>query len=544
MARIHSRKALEKGIRDFREPLAYFRKAEEVPPLGWDKGEVLFREGQYLIRQRFGAEGRGLLSRLPVRFPDSPWVFRASLAIADSWRERGNLERADRILEEIRTRLNAASPLDDRLRYLYLRGHVLLDRGNLPEAESAFLSALALSKRYPYHHPGALFLLARTSFALGHYRRSAALFRRFSRLFPSDPRSGESEYYLARISGRLGYLSHEEARLREVVADNPGSPASHLARIELLKLVFFPPDRREASRDLPELLARSIRELRRIALEERNQRISEEASLLRLRLMDRAGDWKGALREISLLEGRIDPGSRFGMRLRKLEASLVMNRIEKLAHPLEAKRILALYRSYRYRLPKDSDPEAASLFLSLARANRKAGGKERAGRELHAVLAHSRDPALLDTARALRYRWLVEDGQRSQALLWANSLSGDASLSPAERKGWFEKAADLAREMKSPDLERQALSRWDKSGVGLDHPGERLARLGLLEIRSGNPDKGRANLLRALPEIEGRPKERLLLGRVLFRLGQNSLLRGDRTGSRRYWQEMLGCCPS
>ena len=544
LARIHAREAIGKSSGDFREPLAYFRKAEETPPSGWDRGEVLFREGQYLIRQRFGAEGRGILSQLLSRFPDSPWVFRARLATADSWREKGNLRRADKILDGVRTSLSHSSPMTDRIRYLYLLGHVRLDQGDLPGAESAFLSALSLSKSYPYHHPEALFLLARTAYALGHNHRSAALFKSFARLFPNDPRSGESEYYLARISGRMGFLSHEKARLREVVADYPGSAASHLARTELLRLVFFSPDNGESPGDLPELLSRSIRELGKIASEERNRRISGEAALLRLRLMDRAGDWEGAIRKISRLEGTVDPASRFGVRLRKLETSLVLNRISQLSYPLHAGQILNLYHSYRYRLPLASDPAGASLFLSLARATRKKGEKERAGRELDSVLSHSKDPVLLAKARKLRYRWLIQDGKKSRALDWAITFYGNRTIPSTERREWFAKALDLARQMKKPDIEKEVLSSWAASGVPIDHPGEVLARLGLLEIGSGDPDKGRSDLLRALPEIEGRRENPSLLARVLFRLGQESFLRGDRASSRRYWQEMLACCPS
>ncbi len=544
LARLHAREAIEKGSGDFREPLAYFRKAQETPPSGWDRGEVLFREGQYLIRQRFGAEGRGILSQLLSRFPDSPWAFRARLATADSWRERGNLRRADKILDEARASLTKSSPETERIRYLYLQGHLRLDRGDLPGAETAFLSALSLSKSYPYHHPGALFLLARTAYALGHNHRSAALFKSFARLFPNDPRSGESEYYLARISGRMGFLSHEKARLREVVADYPGSAASHLARTELLRLVFFSPEKGESRRDLPELLSRSIRELGKIASEERNRRISGEAALLRLRLMDRAGDWEGAIRKISRLEGAIDPASRFGMRLRRLEASLVMNRISQLSHPLHARQILDLYNSYRYRLPLASDPGGAALFLSLARANWKNGEKERAGRELDSVLAHGQDPVLLAIARKVRYRWLIQDGKKSRALDWAITFSGNRTIPSPERREWFGKALDLARQMKRPEIEREVLASWAVSGVPIDHPGEVLARLGLLEIGSGNPDKGRSDLMRALPLIEGRKDDRPLLAQVLFRLGQESLLRGDRPSSRRYWKEMLACCSS
>lgn len=544
LARIHGREALDKGARNFREPLVYFRKAEAVLPPGWDKGEVLFREGRYLIRQRFGAEGRGILARVLSLYPDSPWAFRARLAIADSWRAKGNLRRAESMLATARPHLATSASKEDRIRYDYLQGHILLDRGDLEGAESAFLSALALSKRYPYHHPGVLFLLARTAYTLRHNRRSAVLFRSFERLFPNDRRAGEAEYYLARISGRIGRLSHERARLRAVVADNPGSTASHMARIELLRLTFFHGAGAQKERDLPELLSRSIREMGRIASEERNQRVANEAILLRIRLQARSGSWDRAIREVARLEGRIDPSTRMGQKVRHLETELVLDRIALLSNPLHPRKILSLFRSYHYRLPSPQDPGGASLALSLARAQRKVGHRKRAVRTLESALLHIRDPILRKEALTLRYRWLIEDDRKEQAFRFAMSLGEDSSLSIPEREGWFAHAEKLARDMKKPKLEQSVLGRWSDSGVPMDNPGAALARLGLLDIASGHGKKGLALLKQALPEIEDSPKKRALLGRVLFHLGQESLLRGDRAEARRYWQQLLVCCPA
>ncbi len=544
LARIHGREALEKGARNFREPLVYFRKAEAVLPPGWDNGEVLYREGRYLIRQRFGAEGRGILSRLLSLYPESPWAFRARLAIADSWRERGNLRRAEAMLSEARPPLATSASKKDRVRYDYLRGHVLLDRGDLKGAESAFLSALALEKRYPYHHPGALFLLARTAYALRHNHRSAVLFRSFERLFPNDPRSGEAEYYLARISGRIGFSSHERARLRAVVADNPGSAASHMARIELLRLTLFHGVGAQNGQDLPEILARSIQELGRIASEERNQRIANEAALLRIRFQVRSGGWEKAIREIARLEGRIAPSSRMGQKIQHLETELVLGRIALFSNPLHPRKILTLFHSYRYWLPAPSDPGGASLYLSLARAERKAGDRKKASRTLAAVLRYVRDPVLRKEALKARFRWLLQDDRKDQAFHWAMTLTEDPTLSTPERGRWFVKAEELARELKKPELERRVLARWSDSGVPMNNQGAALARLGLLDIASGHRKKGLALLKRVLPEIEDIPNERSLLARVLFHLGQESLLRGDRVDARRYWQKLLVCCPT
>ena len=544
LARIHGRKALQKGARNFREPLVYFRRAEAVLPPGWDKGEVLFREGRYLIRQRFGAEGRGILSRLLTLYPESPWGFRARLAIADSWRERGNLRRAEAMLEEARARLGSYATKEDRLRYAYLRGHLLLDRGNLPGAESAFLAALSLSKRYPYHHPGSLLLLARTAYALHHNHRAAVLFRSFERLFPDDPRSGEAEYYLARLSGRFGLPSHERARLRAVVADNPGSTASHMARIELLRQILLRESPAQKGRDLPELLSRAIRELGRIAPEERNQRVANEATLLRIRLEAQAGDWEEAIRESARLEGRIDPASRLGQRVRKQEETLVLGRIAHFSKPLRARKVLALYRAYRYRLPPPTDPQGAALYLVLARAERKVGHRKRAEKALANLLDVVRDPAIREEARRVRYRWLVKDGQKVRAYQWAVMLAIDSTIPSPGRERWFSNAEELARTMKNPGLEQRVLSRWSESGLPMDNPGKGLARLGLLDIRAGHAGRGLALLKRALPEIEDNPKDQPLLAEVLFHLGQESFLRGKRAEARRYWQKMLACCPN
>ncbi len=544
LARIHAREAIGKGSRHFRDPLSYFRMAENLPPFGWDRGEILFRKGQYFIRQGFGAEGRGYLEQVLSRYPNSPWAIRAKIEMADSWRARGNLKRAEKDLGEVQSRLTPLSPPQDRILVMYLRGHIQLDRGHLEKARSTFDGVLASSKEYPYAHPETLFLLARAAYAFGHDRRSATLFRQFIRLFPNNPKVGEAEYYLARISGRLGFPTHELARLREVVKDYPGALASHQAWIALLNQIFFGSHEKPAAGDLPEMLARSIAQLGRISSEERNQRVALEAELLRARLLDRAGDWKGAFREVFRLEGKVDPVSRIGKKVHHFEEHLILARIKTLSHPLQAENILSFYHSYCYRLPGPEDPGAASLYLTLSRAYRKKGDKKAAWNDLEKILSSSKDPALLAKARNQRFRWLLEDGNTQDAIKMAMDLSASSSLSRDERRKWFKLATSEAQKIKNRSLEMQIFSQWAASGVPLEHPGETLARMGLFDLGRGRHDKGRAELLQALPKIEGHEEDKSLEARVLFHLGKESFINGEREEARRYWEKMLDCCAS
>lgn len=547
LARISAIETIQSKNRDFRAPLKLFRQAEAVLPSGWDKGEVRYRMGQYLIRQRFGVEGRGLLDQVVSRFPEGPWVFRAKLLMADSLREEGHLVQAEKILKEI----GPQSPLsskrlprtkEETLRYDYAMGHLLMDEGRPGEAQGLYIKALNLSSAYPYKHPEVLILLGRYAYSMEHNRRAARLFRTLLHLYPDDGRTSEAEYYMARIAGRMGPASHERARLRAVIADNPGTTGSHLAQLQLIRMTFISGKNSPAS--LPEVRDKAIDRLAQLESEERNVRIAGEAALLRIRLLDMEGRSEEALRILSRLEGDTDLSGSFGRRLLAMEQRILLEKILSLSHPLKASRTLAFYRSYRYRLPSLSSPGGGNLALLLARAQWKKGAPDKAFENLDRALENIHDKKSRREASFLRFDWLESSRGEKSALEWARINLSDRSLSDGDRALWFSRAIALTRKSRQTSMERTLLEQWLKSGVHVEHTTRLKARLGLLDLAAGKEEEGEKALVRVLPSLRDRSGDKALLSDALFHLGQLSWSRGDLTRGEAYWKELLECCPS
>ncbi len=541
-ARIEARRSIRRNDRDFRGPLALFRQAEKVPPLGWDKGEVLFREGQYLIRKRFGVEGRGILDRLRSEDPQSPWSYRALLSVADSYRQKGDLRRAEK-------RLLVADPdkypdpitKDDRLRWLYISGHLSLDRGDIPGAGGHFLQALSLSHDYPYSHPDVLFLLGRYAYRAHHDLRAVTLFRRFIRLFPNDSRLSLAMYYRARLSGRLGHPDRERGRLRELTADEPGTAGSHMAKIRMVAMTF--PEKNPSPKAWdPTLLARSLTLLSAIAQKETHDRIAQRASLLRISLLSRSGHPNQALRELIRISEGVDPLTDFGHRLGALKDQVTLARALALAHPLKPHRLIEVYRVSRREIPPPSDPSAASLYIALARAYRKIGESGRAEILIDDVLSQATDPTLRDQAARKKFSWLVADKKVEAAMGFALDRAQETSASSTIREGWFESALQEAVAGENREGERRVLDSWESSGVPEKDPDGQRARLGLLDIDAGKTERGRALLLGALPGLEVRPDAKAELAESLYRLGELAREEGDISTARKDWEKFLGCC--
>jgi len=544
LARIASREAVRSGRRDDNTPMKLFRKAEEVPPSGWDQGEVRYRMGQYLIRRRFGVEGRGLLEQVLSRYSRGAWAFRAKLLMADSFRSERRLARAEAILKEINPEKGGFSGTkEDRVRYDYESGHLLMDKGRFGEAQDFFVKALKLSPAYPYRHPGILFLLGRYSYSQKHNRRAAILFRTFIRFFPDDERSSDSQYYLARISGRMGRTSHERARLREVISDNPHSTGSHLAKLRLIQMTFFS-GTGTSSAPLPEVQDRAIKTLARLERLETNKRIAGEAAILRVRLLDLTGKNDEAMRILSRLQGDTDLSGSFGKRLLAEEQSILMKKILALSNPMHPGNILALYHSYRYRLPDPASPGGGTLSLLLARAEWKLGRADQAFRFLDQVQKNPYDTRDRNRALYLRYRWLLARNQASSALNLAIDQSSRKTLPPSDRALWLARASGLAKKQGNRDVERRILGAELSSGLPVPHRGRVLARLGLLDLSAGKEEEGRDKLLQALPEIQNETGQKELRSDVLFHLGQISWARGEKANAGEYWQAMIQCCPS
>ena len=541
-ARIEARRSIRRGDRDFRRPLALFRQAEKVPPPGWDKGEVLFRMGQYLVRKRFGVEGRGLLERLRSENPQSPWSYRALLSIADSYREKGDLPRAEkRLLMADPEKFPGPVTKDDRLRWLYLAGHLKLDRGDIPGAGEDFLAALSLSHDYPYTHPEALFLLGRYAYRAHHDLRAVTLFRRFIRLFPNDSRLSLAMYYRARLSGRLGHPDREKGRLRELTMDEPGTPGSHMAKIRMVAMTFPEKHPPKGAWDRT-LLSRSLSLLEKIAQEETHARIAQRASLLRIGLLSRAGDPNQALRELIRISEGVDPQTDFGRRLGALKEQVTLARALALAHPLKPHRLLEVYRVSRREIPPPSDPSSAPLYMALARAYRKTGETEKANLLIDNVLAQATDPTLRDRAARRKFSWLLADKKIGMAMNFALIRAEDATVAPPLREGWFDSALKEAVAGRDEEGERRVLEAWEDSGVPEKDPDRQRARLGLLEIDAGRADRGRELLLEALPGLEVRPDARTELAESLYRLGEMAREEGDLTTARKDWGKFLDCC--
>jgi tetratricopeptide (TPR) repeat protein len=547
LARISAKETIQTKNRDFRAPLKLFRQAEAVPPSGWDKGEVRYRMGQYLIRQRFGVEGRGLLDQVVSRFPEGPWVFRAKLQRADSLREEGHLGEAEKILKEI----GPQSPLspkrlprtnEETLRYDYAMGNLLMDEGRPGEAQDFYIKALNLSSTYPYRHPGVLILLGRYAYSMEHNRRAARLFRTLLHLYPDDERTSDAEYYMARISGRMGPASHERARLRAVIADNPGTSGSHLAQLQLIRMTFL--SGKNSPAPLPEGRDRAIDRLAQLESGEKNVRIAGEAALLRIRLLDMAGKSEEALRTLSRLEGDTDLSGSFGHRLLALEQRILLEKISSLSHPLKASRILAFYRSYRYRLPSLSSPGGGKLALLLARAQWKKGTPDKAFANLNRALENMHDKESRREASFLRFDWLESSHREKSALDWARMNLSDASLPAGDRTLWFSRAFGLIRKNRKTSMERSLLEEWFRSGVPVEHATRLKARLGLLDLAAGKEEEGEEALVQALMVLRDRSGEKDLLSDALFHLGQLSWSRGELTRGESYWKELLECCPS
>ena len=541
-ARIEARRSVRRKDKDFRKTLALFRQAQRVPPYGWDKGEILFRMGQYLVKKKFGVEGRGLLERLRSEDPQSPWSYRALLSIADSYRQKGDLIRAEK-------RLLAADPAKDptpvtkkdHLRWLYLAGHLKLDQGDIPGAGGEFLQALALSHDYPYSHPKALFILGRYAYRAHHDIRAVTLFRRFIRLFPNDSRLSLAMYYRARLSGRLGHPDRERGRLRELTIDEPGTAGSHMAKIRMVAMTF-PETNPSGKVWSPTLLARSITLLSKIAQNETHDRIAQRASLLRISLLSRSGHPNQALRELIRISEGVDPHTDFGRRLEALKGQVTLARALALAHPLKAHRLIEVYRVSRREIPPPSDPAAAPLYVALARAYRKTGETGRAEMVLDHVLTLATDPELRDRAAIKKFSWLVKDKKIGMAMDFSLGRAQETTLSPALRKGWFESALKEAVAGENRDGERRVLEAWESSGVPEQDPDRQRARLGLLEIEAGKTERGRTLLLGALPGLEVRPDARGELAESLYRLGELSREEGDLPAARQDWEKFLACC--
>jgi len=546
LARIDARRSLSSNNPDFRPTLELFKRAGRVHPVGWDKGEVLFRMGQYLVRKRFGAEGRGLLERLRSESPDSPWSYRALLAIADSYRQKGDLARAEkRLLQADPDKSGSARLIDDRLRWLYEEGHVRLDRGNVAGAGEVFLRALTLSHDYPYSHPEDLFLLARYAYRAHHDLRAVTLFRRFARLFPNDPRLSLAMYYRARLSGRLGHPDRERARLRELTIDSPYSPGSHMARIRLVSMTFFekapPPGAWDST-----LLSQALAVLARISERENNARIAQRADLLRISLLSRSGHPDQALRELVRITEGVDADSDFGRRLEVLKSQVTLARAMALTNPLRARALLEIYRVSKRELPSVTDPKGAPLYMALARAYRKSGEKNRAMVLISSVVSSasfdSGDPRLRSRAATWEFGWLVEDREPEKAMELALKMAADKKSDPNVREGWFDQAEKQARAAGNREGERRVLERWENSGVPVKRPDLLKARLGLLEIAAGDTDRGRSELLDSLPGLEVHPGAKPELAAVLYRLGELSREEGDQSRAREYWEKFLSCC--
>jgi len=541
-ARIEARRSIRRGDRDFKRPLALFRQAEKAPPPGWDKGEVLFRMGQYLVRKRFGVEGRGLLERLRSENPQSPWSYRALLSIADSYREKGDLPRAEKhLLMADPERFPVPVSKDDRLRWLYLAGHLKLDRGDILGAGEDFLAALSLSHDYPYAHPEALFLLGRYAYRAHHDLRAVTLFRRFIRLFPNDSRLSLAMYYRARLSGRLGHPDREKGRLRELTMDEPGTPGSHMAKIRMVAMTFPEKSPPKGAWDRT-LLSRSLSLLERIAQEETHARIAQRASLLRISLLSRAGHPNQALRELIRISEGVDPRTDFGRRLEALKGQVTLARALALTHPLRPHRLIEVYRVSRREIPPPSDPSSTPLYIALARAYRKTGEAEKANLLIDNVLAQATNPTLQDQAARRKFSWLLADGKRGMAMNFALVRAEDATSAPALREGWFDSALKEAVAGGDAEGERRVLEAWEDSGVPEKDPDRQRARLGLLEIDAGKADRGRRLLLEALPGLEVRPDAKAELAESLYRLGEMAREEGDLTTARKDWGKFLECC--
>lgn len=546
LARIDARRSLASQNPAFRPTLDLFERAGRVPPVGWDKGEVLFRMGQYLIRKRFGAEGRGLLERLRSESPDSPWSYRALLTIADSYRQKGDLARAEKALVQADPdRSPAARTPGDRLRWLYEEGHVRLDRGNVAGAGEVFLRALTIAHDYPYSHPGDLFLLARYAYRAHHDLRAVTLFRRFARLFPNDPRLSLAMYYRSRLSGRLGHPDRERARLRELTIDSPHSPGSHMARIRLVSMTFFenapPPGAWDKT-----LLARALSVLSRISKSESNARIAQRADLLRISLLSRSGHPDQALRELVRISEGVDSDSDFGRRLERLKSQVTLARAMALTHPLKPRALLEIYRVSKRELPSVTDPKGAPLYMALARAYRKTGEKDRAMALISSVVSAARaypgDPSLRNQAATREFRWRVGDKEPEKAMDLALEMASDGSGAPKVREAWFDRAWKQARAAGNTEGERRVLAAWESSGVPVKKPDLLKARLGLLEIAAGDTDRGRSELRDSLPGLLVHPGGGPELAAALYRLGELAREEGDPSKARAYWEKFLSCC--
>ncbi|MGC8529555.1 MAG: tetratricopeptide repeat protein [Leptospirillia bacterium] len=541
-ARIEARRSIRRGDRDFRGPLVLFRQAGKAPPPGWDKGEVLFRMGQYLVRKRFGVEGRGLLERLRSENPQSPWSYRALLSIADSYRQKGDLLRAEkRLLMADPEKYPGPVTKNDRLRWLYLAGHLKLDRGDVPGAGEDFLAALSLSHDYPYSHPESLFLLGRYAYRAHHDLRAVILFRRFIRLFPNDSRLSLAMYYRARLSGRLGHPDREKGRLRELTLDEPGTSGSHMATIRLIEMTFPEKSPPKGAWDTS-LLSRSLSLLKKISEEETHARIVQRASLLRISLLSRSGHPNQALRELIRISEGVDPQTDFGRRLEALKGQVTLARALALAHPLRPHRLLEVYRVSRREIPPPSDPSSAPLYLALARAYRKTGEAEKADRLIDNVLSHATDPTLRDRAARRKFSWLLADKKIAMAMNFALVRAEDTTLAPPLREGWFDTALKEAVAGGDSEGERRVLEAWEASGVPEKDPDRLRARLGLLEIDAGKTDRGRKLLLEALPGLEIRSDARPELAESLYRLGEMAREEGDLSTARKDWEKFLDCC--
>lgn len=545
-ARISAREVLEGKVRDFHAPIALFRKAEEATPTGWDQGEVRFRMGQYLIRRRFGVEGRGLLEQVLSKYPDGPWSYRSKLLMADSLRQEGSYLGAEQILKridpEISDLVSVLPPSrKESLEFYYGYGHLLMDEGRMKEAGNLFLRALRISSPYPYRHSGILFLLGRYAYSLRHDRRAVRLFRTYMRFYPDDPRSAEAEYSLARISGRMGNHSHERARLREVIRNNPGTTGSHLAQIRLIRLTFFPVPPTPVP--LPEAWKNATDRLARIDTEEKSVRIAERAALLRVQLFVREGKDDEAMRAIGRLRGKADPASSFIRKLRVEERKVLVNKLIRLSDPLHPSLLLAFYHSYRYRLPKRSEPGGGDLSLLLARARWKKGEWQKAFSDLDRAMANPFDRKAGRKAASMKFSWLVTRGKTRSALDFGDRMLSDPSLSPKEKGLWFARTVDLSKKIGDERRERTLLRRWIVSGSPPDPSGPSLARLGLLDISAGREKRGESELEQALPSIRNDPGKKGILAGVTFRLGQLAWSRGEKERAADYWKEMRSCCP-
>lgn len=541
-ARIAARKSVQEGPRDFRPVLDLFRRAEEGPPPGWDRGEVRYRMGRYLIRLRFYEEGRGYLEQVAQNVPDSPWVFRSRVAMADSFRQEGEPGQAEATFNALLPVRNGPTlSLADRLSYDYALGHLLMDSGHIKKAGSRFIGALALSSATPYRHPDILFLLGRYAYLLRHSRRSARLFRTFERLYPADPRASQAQYYLARISGRMGHPARERARLRELVEDNPGTTGSSEARIRLLRMTLFPGQKAGAA--LPEVRKKALSQLDAIERDEPVRRVADQARLLEIRILASSGKWEAALRRSTLLLEGNDPKSPFGRALLKEEQTILMARLAGMSHPLRPDPVLEIVRSYKAHLPGPSESGGGVLALLMARVYHARGEKVRANRFLDRAIASPTDLSAATRARTLRFDWLLAESGPGPARAFAERMLADPDVSGQDRSPWFSRATDLAEKQGDATGERQLLINWLRSGTP---PGENprvRARLGLLDLSAGRDGQGERELASALPGIARNPGQKPLLAQALYHLGEAAWSHGDQTGAAGYWGRFLACCP-